>query len=804
MKPKTPGSTLIVKINGKKANSSVHPVADDPSLEEVKSEPDDDVEMEHDKSEEISPELLARYNAAMADAEKTIIKLEEPSPTKELNKDPLTTIEENNNIIVPSENGKADHVSSDKVKSAIKRKITESAMNLQVPGNNPSLINITPVDENDNRVPGKKLRFDDDVKDENDESSQSDCEISVGLVGTYGEMDGKGVSCPECGFLSPNKGELHKHMRKHTPDKPYGCPVEGCTFRTRYPGNIKHHLPSHKDERPFGCDKCDLKFKTKSQLSTHSLVHNTVKPFACEICGFRCKRRWELKMHKLSHSDERFFKCDVCGHATKTQSDLMKHKAKHTERRDFKCDHCEKAYKDNRALRKHIRYTHTTNEPVNCHLCHKEFRNKINLRNHLRLHDGHYPFKCDVCEMRFANNHNKRVHMEVHQGDRPFRCPVCPYAGKQELDVRAHIGVMHHDDKIYRCGACDIGFSKERGLIQHFNTEKHKRCVEQRSQVVRQAGMEAVAIKQEVSLPDQGATISLLSNGHVVLSQVKEEPFDSDSDEGQLCISAEDSDESSPEKSSSFSTEPDGALVQVSASSTSASSVQLESSLPYVKPGSVCSLQSITPTSTPSAQTTSKPSSSTSSPNATTISTSQSSKTSSKSSTGSFLDNLLPAMEAAIKSGTTTKPTILLNTSAIKPPTKSKVTPSPVPSNSIPRPIKAPTPIAIAPITTTSSLQSINAGPITVVLNQTPAGLVVATQPTLGTIFVQKDSAVMSNGTSVPVIDIKPDPDAEEINNNSRDQNSNVVTKTTKPMPPSSSSPGATIVIKPNTEMDKS
>ena len=188
-----------------------------------------------------------------------------------------------------------------------------------------------------------------------------------------------GVKCDECGFLSPNRGELHKHMRKHTPDKPYICPVEGCDFRTRYPGNIKHHLPSHKNDRPYACSQCDLTFKTKSQLTTHMLVHNSTKPFECEECGFRCKRRWELKMHKLSHSDERNFKCDTCGHATKTMSDLVKHQAKHVTERNFKCDQCDKSYKDNRALRKHIRYTHTDTPPVSCTVCDKVIYNLNNL-----------------------------------------------------------------------------------------------------------------------------------------------------------------------------------------------------------------------------------------------------------------------------------------------------------------------------------------------------------------------------------------------------------------------------------------
>ncbi len=46
----------------------------------------------------------------------------------------------------------------------------------------------------------------------------------------------QGVPCPDCDHVAPNKGDLRKHMRKHSPDKPYSCPIEGCNFRTKHPG----------------------------------------------------------------------------------------------------------------------------------------------------------------------------------------------------------------------------------------------------------------------------------------------------------------------------------------------------------------------------------------------------------------------------------------------------------------------------------------------------------------------------------------------------------------------------------------
>ncbi len=178
----------------------------------------------------------------------------------------------------------------------------------------------------------------------------------------------------------------------------------------------------------------------------------------------------------------------------------------------------------------------------------------------MRLHEGRYPFRCEVCDMKFSTNHNKRAHMKVHQGDRPFKCPVCPYAGKTDLDCRAHIGVMHRHERIYRCDMCNLGFGRERGLLQHYETDKHEKNVkisltsgeeltelkpiDETDDSVQITTASGIVIKMEPfeeiedanyndeeedsmeGMVTHTATVEMLDNGDVVLRPVKDEPLD--------------------------------------------------------------------------------------------------------------------------------------------------------------------------------------------------------------------------------------------------------------------------------------
>lgn len=87
------------------------------------------------------------------------------------------------------------------------------------------------------------------------------------------------------------------------------------------------------NDRPFPCSKCTASFKIRAKLVRHSYTHTGDRPFKCPVSG--CSRSFTEKYALRNHGDryhsgiikEKSVKCDLCECAFYTKSLLTGHLA---------------------------------------------------------------------------------------------------------------------------------------------------------------------------------------------------------------------------------------------------------------------------------------------------------------------------------------------------------------------------------------------------------------------------------------------------------------------------------------------
>ncbi|XP_062420195.1 zinc finger protein 135-like isoform X2 [Pungitius pungitius] len=308
------------------------------------------------------------------------------------------------------------------------------------------------------------------------------------------ETKPKGHFCPICvdrRFRGPNK--LARHMRTHTKEKPFGCPVCALTFSQSY--HMTRHLRKQHGFAQYICNKCgessgswlemkahkkthaadglrcpacDKQFKEKAALVSHLKIHKTIpsgpRSLVCSDCGKVFGRMYHLKRHIVTHrkaTHGEVITCPDCQKNFAFPEDLSKHAEIHVKENNGTCPKCNETFRSPEELETHMG---VHEKSCACHTCGKTFKVEYALKKHERGHqdEQHY---CSLCRKRFIKLSHYKRHIMVHDR-RESRCPHCDGVFLQVTALKDHLRT-HTKERPHQCTCCIETFEEKEELEQH-------------------------------------------------------------------------------------------------------------------------------------------------------------------------------------------------------------------------------------------------------------------------------------------------------------------------------------------------
>ncbi|KAL3111969.1 hypothetical protein niasHT_015167 [Heterodera trifolii] len=89
---------------------------------------------------------------------------------------------------------------------------------------------------------------------------------------------------------SSRSAKLKRELRFH-------CDWPGCAYATAYGGDLNKHKRKHTGERPYQCDQCHATFGQHSSLSAHRYTHSDMKRFHCPQCEYSTNKSSDWTKH---------------------------------------------------------------------------------------------------------------------------------------------------------------------------------------------------------------------------------------------------------------------------------------------------------------------------------------------------------------------------------------------------------------------------------------------------------------------------------------------------------------------------
>ncbi|CAL9691022.1 unnamed protein product [Knipowitschia caucasica] len=301
----------------------------------------------------------------------------------------------------------------------------------------------------------------------------------------------QGRRCDVCDLKLKSSWQLEQHMRIHTGEKPFCCPI--CARRFRVKKSMKQHLRRHSLP-VFSCNQCGKTFKKEICLTVHQGQFHPLQPpeeprpalkkkFDCGACGKVFNTEHRLGIHMTVHTGERPHECPDCHKRFRTRPKMLEHRKLHSRTRNHPCGFCDKSFYSNSQKLVHEASAHT-GKTVECPECGKLFATKSKLNFHSRRHARDKPYRCSVCQQLFESCELAHAHLQSHKQEREasgegadgsmsvqylgpqFLCTECGKSFYQKINLSNHM-LMHSDERPFACSLCTLKFKTKATLSIH-------------------------------------------------------------------------------------------------------------------------------------------------------------------------------------------------------------------------------------------------------------------------------------------------------------------------------------------------